>query len=148
MYDENLIKYLGYDKNDYNDARMQFEFSNVLCGMKIPGISKIIIDEPVSKSDIKPTFAQICNLTDTFSMGTSLFNRKSYVVINNGKIITKKYYYDGDSWLNIENGEKVDMDSLTEEQRNLLNSYVEESIHELDISNSVVINNLLQNELE
>jgi len=113
MYDEDFIKFLGYDSNDYNDILMQYEFSNVLCGMKIPGISELVIDEPVSKLDIKPTIAQICNVEDTFSLGTSIFNRNSYVTINNGKIITKDYYYDASNWYVLESGEKLDLDSLS-----------------------------------
>jgi phosphoglycerol transferase MdoB-like AlkP superfamily enzyme len=148
MYDENLIEFLGYSKNDYNDARMQFEFSNVLCGLRVPGLENVVIDEAVSKNDIKPTLAQICNLTDTFSMGTSIFNRNSYVAINNGKIVTKEYYYDGDKWLVLSTGKELDLTSLSEEEQTLLNSYVTDALLELDISNSVMVNNLLQNNLD
>ena len=147
MYDEDLIEFLGYSKNDYNDARMQFEFSNVLAGMKIPGISGVNIDEAVSKSDIKPTLAQICNLEDTFSIGTSLFNRKSYVAINNGKVITKDYYYDGTGWFKLSDGSKVELDMISEEEKEMLKKYEKQAISEIDISNSVVIKNLLQNHL-
>lgn len=144
MYDENFIKFLGYSRNNYNDARMQFEFSNVVCGIRIPGVSNIEVNEPVSKLDVKPTLAQICNIDDTFSLGTSIFNRDSYVAINNGKVITKDYYYDADSWYVIETGEKLDMDSLPEEEKEKLNLYVDEALIEIEISNSVVVNNLLQ----
>lgn len=147
MYDEDLIEFLGYNKNDYNDARMQFEFSNVLAGMRIPGISGLTIDEAVSKSDIKPTLAQICNLEDTFSIGTSLFERKSYVAINNGKVITKDYYYDGTGWFKLSDGSEVELDMLSEDEREKLKKYTTEAINEIDISNSVVIKNLLQKHL-
>lgn len=147
MYDEDLIEFLGYNKNDYNDARMQFEFSNVLAGMRIPGISGLTIDEAVSKSDIKPTLAQICNLEDTFSIGTSLFERKSYVAINNGKVITKDYYYDGTGWFKLSDGSEVELDMLSEDEKEKLKKYTTEAINEIDISNSVVIKNLLQKHL-
>lgn len=147
MYDEDLIEFLGYNKNDYNDARMQFEFSNVLAGMRIPGISGVTIDEAVSKSDIKPTLAQICNLEDTFSIGTSLFERKSYVAINNGKVITKDYYYDGTGWFKLSDGSELELDMLSEDEREKLKKYTTEAINEIDISNSVVIKNLLQKHL-
>ncbi len=148
MYDEDLIQFLGYNKNDYNNAVMQFEFSNVLCGMKIPGIQNMVIDEPLSKNDMKPTFAQICGLEDTFSMGTSIFNKHSYIAINNGKVITKNYYYDGSDWLVLKTGEKLDMNSISEEERKLLKTYLDDAFLELDISNSVVVNNLLQGNLK
>ena len=144
MYDENLIEFLGYSRNNYNDARMQYEFSNVVCGIRIPGVSNVVIDEPVSKMDVKPTLAQICNVEDTFSLGTSIFNRNSYVAINNGKVITKDYYYDGDSWYILETGEKLDINSIPEEEKKRLDLYVEEALIEIEISNSVVVNNLLQ----
>ena len=148
MYDENLIEYLGYDKNNYNDARMQFEFSNVLAGIRIPGIEKMVIDEPVSKNDIKPTLAQICNLKDTFSMGISMFDMNSYVAINNGKVITNKYIYDGNGWFKLSDGTSVDLQSLSKEEQETLNKYKKEALNEIDISSSVMIKNLLQKHLE
>ena len=147
MYDEDLIEFLGYNKNDYNDAHMQFEFSNVLAGMRVPGLSEIVLDEAVSKSDIKPTLAQICNLKDTFSMGTSVFDRKSYVAINNGKVITKDYYYDGTNWFDLSDGSELDLGILSEDESEKLKEYEKQAINEIDISNSVVIKNLLQNNL-
>ena len=148
MYDENLIEYLGYDKNEYNDARMQFEFSNVLAGMRIPGVENIVLEEAVSKSDIKPTLSQICGLKDTFSMGVSMFDRNSYAAINNGKVITKNYYYDGTEWFKLSDGTNVDMNSLSEEEKEKLKNYSNEALYEIDISNSVVVKNLLQKNLE
>ena len=147
MYDENLIEFLGYDKNNYNDAIMQHTFSNVVCAVRIPGISNITIDAPTSKNDVKPTLAQICGLEDAFSMGTSIFNRNSYVTINNGKVITDKYLYDGAEWLSLKDGNKVNLSNLSEEEKNLLETYKKQAITELDISNAVMVNNLLQNNL-
>ena len=147
MYDENLIEFLGYDKNNYNDAVMQHTFSNVVCAIRIPGISNITIDAPTSKNDVKPTLAQIYGFEDTFSMGTSIFNRNSYITINNGKVITDKYLYDGTDWLSLKNGSRVDLSSLSEEEKNLLETYKTQAITELDISNAVMVNNLLQNKL-
>lgn len=144
MYDEDLIEFLGYSRNNYNDAVMQYEFSNVLCGIRIPGVSNVVVDEPVSKLDVKPTLAQICNIEDTFSFGTSIFNRNSYSAVNNGKIITKDYYFDADSWYVLETGEKLDMNSLSEEERELLELYENEALTEIELSNSIVVNNLLQ----
>lgn len=148
MYDENLIKFLGYDKNDYNDAVMQHTFSNVLCAIKIPGVSNVTISAPSSKNDVKPTLAQICGFEDVFSMGTSIFSRNSYITINNGKVITSKYLFDGADWLSLSDGKKVDMASLSEEEKNLLEIYKNQAILELDISNAVMVNNLLQNKLD
>lgn len=148
MYDEDLIEFLGYNKNNYNDARMQFEFTNVLAGMRIPGMEEIVLEEPVSKNDIKPTLAQICDLKDTFSIGISMFDRKSYTAINNGKVVTRKYFYDGTGWFHLSDGSSIEFDSFPEEEKKILKEYEKEAIYEIDISNSVVIKNLLQKHLD
>lgn len=148
MYDENLIEFLGEDKENYNSARMQFEFSNVVCGMRIPGVQNLKIDYPVSKVDIKPTLMQICNIKDEFSLGTSIFEQKPYVCINNGNIITDKYYYDTESWYNLETGEKVELQELDEQTRNALNRAVEYTDKEIGISMSVLTENLLKGKLK
>ena len=147
MYDENFIKYLGEDPVNYNNARMQFEFSNVVCGMRIPGVQNVQIDYPVSKVDIKPTLMQISGLEDTFSLGTSIFEAKPYVCINNGKIITDKYYYDTEGWYVLETGEAVNMEEIDEETKNRLNRNVEYTEKEIGISMSVLTENLLKDQL-
>ncbi len=148
MYDEDLLEFLGEDKQNYNAARMQFEFSNVACGMKIPGVQNVKIDAPVSKVDIKPTLAQICDLDDTFSLGTSIFEPKPYVCVNNGKIITQQYYYDAENWFDLATGEKLDEQKLDENLRNTLDLAVEYANKEIGISMSVLTENLLKNHLE
>ena len=148
MYDENLIEYLGENKENYNNIRMQFEFSNVACGMKIPGINKLKIDYPVSKIDIKPTLEQICGFDDEFSLGTSIFEHKPYVCINNGKIITDEYYYDSESWYYLINGEKIDMEKIDEQAKNNLDSIVNNAEKEIGLSMSVLTENLLKDHIK
>lgn len=148
MYDENLIEYLGEDKQNYNSARMQFEFSNVACGMRIPGLQNIKIDYPVNKIDIKPTLMQIAGIEDEFSLGTSIFEQKPYVCINNGKIITDEYYYDTENWYNLKTGEVIDLQNVDEEIRNKLNENIEYTDKELGISMSVLTENLLKDNLK
>lgn len=148
MYDEDLIEFLGEDKENYNAIRMQFEFSNVACGMKIPGIEKLKIDYPVSKVDIKPTLMQIANREDTFSLGTSIFDKKPYVCVNNAKIITDNYYYDAENWHDLKTGNILDMENLEENVRNTLNKNVEYMKLEIGISMSVLTENLLKDHLK
>lgn len=148
MYDENLIEFLGEDIENYNDIRMQYEFSNVQCGMKVPGIQNLKIDYPVSKVDIKPTLTQICGIEDEFSLGTSIFNHKPYVCINNGKIITDEYYYDSESWYYLENGQKIDMSQIDEETKKNLDLIIKNAKKEIDISMSVLTENLLKDHIE
>lgn len=148
MYDENLIEFLGYGKNDYNDAVMQHTFSNVLCAIRIPGVENMVIDAPTSKNDVKPTLAQICGLEDKFSLGTSIFSRNSYIAINNGKVITSKYLYDGTGWFALKTGEKVDENNIDASEYETLKIFEKQALTELDISNSVMVNNLLQGKLD
>lgn len=148
MYDENLIEFLGEDQQNYNNARMQYEFSNVQCGMKVPGIQNLKIDYPVSKVDIKPTLTQICGIEDNFSLGTSIFEHKPYVCINNGKIITDEFYYDSECWYYLENGKKVDMTQINEQTKKNLDLIVEYSEKEIGLSMSVLTENLLKDHLE
>ncbi|MGN1299531.1 MAG: LTA synthase family protein [Candidatus Scatovivens sp.] len=147
MYDENLIKFLGEDNVNYNDARMQYEFSNVACGIRIPGVNNIKIDNPTNKIDIKPTLMQILNIEDEFSIGLSIFNKKDYTCINNGKIITDKYLFDGE-WKYLFTGELVDKKSLEESEKNKLDWYEESMYKELDMSKSIVVKNLLRGNLK
>lgn len=143
MYDENLIEFLGEDVSNYNDARMQYEFSNVAAGIRIPGISNLVIDTPTNKIDLKPTLMQICGIEDEFSIGCSIFNKRDYTCINNGKIITNKYLYDG-NWYELQTGKQIDLNTLSEEEKQKLDWYVEKMEQELGISKSVVVNNLLK----
>lgn len=148
MYDEDLIEFLGEDKENFNDTRMQFEFSNVACGMRIPGVEQLKIDYPVSKVDIKPTLAQVCGLKDTYSLGTTIFSRKPYVCINNGKIITDEYYYDTEKWYLLKTGKVLEMDNIDEKLKLVLEKDVEYANKEIGISMSVLTENLLKGNLE
>lgn len=148
MYDENLIDFLGENEENYNRARMQFEFSNVACGMRVPGLQTITIDYPVSRVDIKPTLIQICGLEDHFSLGTSIFEKKPYVCINNGKIITEEYYYDTENWYDLVSGKKIEWNEVGEELKNVLDKNVKDMDIELGISMSVLTGNLLKDKIE
>ncbi len=148
MYDENLIEFLGEDKSNYNDAKMQWEFTNVACGMRVPGIQNMKIEEPVSKIDIKPTLLSVLGIEDKISIGKNIFDGKPYVVINNGKIITKDYLYDGSNWFYLKDGKQVDLNTIDEVTKKNLEDYQSWAIKELGISNSIVVENLLKDKIE
>ena len=80
---------------------------------------------------------------DEFSLGKSMFSTKDFVGINNGKIITDKYFYDGD-WYNIDNGEIIDLDNISEDLKDKFKYYEDCVKKELDISLSINIFNLLK----
>ena len=146
MCDEDLIEYLGEDKQNYNDARMQFEYSNVAAGMRIPGIKNMQIDNPTSKIDIKPTLMQILDIEDEFSIGASMFSKRDYTCINNGKVITNEYLFDGE-WKVLTTEKIIEKNTLNENEKNKLDKYEENMYTELDISKSVVVKNLLKDNL-
>ena len=107
MYEENMLDFLKTDK-ELTDVDIRLNFSNVLCGFKIPGVNNIKIDKPVSKLDIKPTLTYLCGTEDGFSLGANMFGSKDFVCLNNELIITDKYYYD-EGWHDRETGSFIEV---------------------------------------
>lgn len=147
MYDEDLIEFLGENTEDYNVAKMQHIFSNVACGMRIPGVKNVKIDYPVNKIDIKPTLFQICGLKDDYSLGTSVFEAKPYVCINNVNIITDEYYYDTENWYKLSDGSVIDLENIDLETKDFLKDCEKNATEEIGISMSVLTENLLKGDL-
>ncbi len=143
MYNEELIDFLKATNEKLTDIDIKLNYTKVACGFKISGIKSIRIEKPINKLDIKPTLAYLCDLEDSFSLGTNLFANKDFVCLNNERIITSRYYYD-ENWYDIQTGEMLNWEELELETKDLLNSYYQSMKIELDISNSVSINNLLK----
>lgn len=135
MYNEELIDFLSYIDEDITDVDLKLNYTRVACGFKIPDMESIKIDKPVNKLDIKPTLAYLCNLDDGFSLGTNMFKSKNFVCLNNERIITDEAYYD-EQWYDRQTGEILDWEQL--------NEYYQNMKLELEISNSVSVNNLLK----
>lgn len=142
MYDEDMENFIKEVYPNYNDVTARINYTNVLCGIKIPGVESKTITSTVSKLDIKPTLLEISGIEDNFSLGVSMFSTKDYAVISNGTIVTDTYYYNSE-WYYIDTGEEVDLDSIGEDKEKLI-KYVENMELELDISRSIIINNLLK----
>lgn len=142
MYNEEMLEFLKQYNPYLTDVDIKLNYTKVACGLKIPGVSHMKIEKPVSKLDIKPTLAYLCDLEDKFSLGTNIFASKEFVSLNNERIITNKYYYD-ENWYDIKTGNQLDMKSLDEDIKELLERYYNYMKKELEISNSVTINNLL-----
>ncbi|MBP3595880.1 MAG: LTA synthase family protein [Clostridia bacterium] len=147
MYDEDLIKFLGEDPENYNNPRMQAEFTNVACGIRIPGIQNIKIEYPTSKVDLKTTILQILGIEEEITIGKSIFDGKPSVIINNGKIITNEYFYDASNWYYLSTGEKIDLETIPPELKQQLTEFENQMKIELGISNSIVVENLLKEKL-
>lgn len=142
MYEDKMLEFFEEEKGQLTDVDIRLNFANVLCGLRIPGVSNIKIEKPVTKLDVKPTLTYLCGINDGFSLGTNMFGSKDYVCLNNEIIITDKYYYD-EGWHTRATGETIEIESVDEELKNKLNTYYENMKTELDISNSIVHNNLL-----
>lgn len=143
MYNEELIDFLKYTSAEMTDVDLKLNYTRVACGFKIPEMKSIKIEKPVNKLDIKPTLAYLCNLEDAFSLGTNMFANKDFVCLNNERIITSRYYYD-EEWYEIKTGKMLNWEELDEDTKELLDAYYQDMKMELDISNSVSINNLLK----
>lgn len=142
MYNEELVDFLKYIDPNVTDIDLKLNYTRVLCGFKIPGMGNIEIEKPINKLDIKPTLTYLCDIEDGFSLGTNMFASKDFVCLNNERIIAERYYFDED-WYDIQTGEIINLDEVDEETRNLLNKYYQNMKTELDISNSIIVNNLL-----
>lgn len=142
-YNEELIDFLNYTNPNMTDVDLKLNYTRVACGFKIPEMKHIKIEKPINKLDIKPTLAYLCNLEDTFSLGTNFFANKDFVCLNNERIITSRYYYD-EEWYDRKTGDILNGEELDEATRKLLEEYYQDMKKELDISNSVTIHNLLK----
>lgn len=145
MWDDQLKEFLIEVDSDLTEIDLKLNYTRVLAGMKLPQdqTKAIKIDKVVSKLDLKPTFAYLCNLDDDFSLGTNIFASKDFICLNNERIITKDYYYDQD-WYYVETGERVDFDNISYEEKEKLDKYYNYMRKELDISFSININDLLK----
>lgn len=145
MWDDQLKEFLIEVDLDLTEIDLKLNYTRVLAGMKLPQdqTKAIKIDKVVSKLDLKPTFAYLCNLDDDFSLGTNIFASKDFICLNNERIITKDYYYDQD-WYYVETGERVDFDNISYEEKEKLDKYYNYMRKELDISFSININDLLK----
>ncbi len=143
MYNEYLEDFLKETDSNLTDTDIKLNYIRVACGMKIPGIENIKIEKPVSKLDIKPTFAYLIDGDAGFSLGTNMFARKHFICLNNERIVTSRYYFD-EKWYRIKDGVEVKLEELPQDERELLEDYYENMRKELDISISISINNLLK----
>ena len=143
MYNEEMLNFLQETDSGLTDTDIKLNYIRIACGMKIPGIENIKIEKPVSKLDIKPTFAYLIDGDAGFSLGTNLFARKDFICLNNERIVTSRYYFD-EKWYRIKDGAEINLEELTQDERELLKDYYDNMRKELDISISISINNLLK----
>lgn len=143
MYNDELVEYLTEKNPEIKDIDVELNYTRVLCGFKVPGVQNLKIEKMINKLDIKHTLAYLCNIEGGFSLGTNMFGTKDFVALNNERIIAENYYFD-ENWYDIKTGDKINIDELDGKTRELLEFYYDCMKTELDISNSIIINNLLK----
>lgn len=145
MDDINMIDFLQKIDPNLTDVDIKLNYIRVASAIKIPGVKKLKIEKPVSKLDIKPTLKYICGLDKQgeLEIGTNMFGDKDFICLNNEIIVTDKYYYD-EKWYDIDNGNEIDINNLNVEEQEKFSKYYNNMKTELDISNSIIINNLLK----
>ena len=143
MYNEEMLDFLQGTDSNLTDTDIKLNYIRVACGMKIPGIENMKIEKPISKLDIKPTFAYLIDGDTGFSLGTNMFARKDFICLNNERIVTSRYYFD-EKWYRIKDGTEINLEELARDERELLKDYYDNMRKELDISISISINNLLK----
>ena len=143
MYNEEMIDFLKQINPEINTVDLQLNYIRVLAGMRLPGITNLNIEKPISKLDVKPTICYLVGVDDNFSLGTNMFAKKDFICLTNEKIVTSRYFYN-QYWYVIDTGEELDLNNISEDERELLDSYMNDMRYELDISKSLTINNLLK----
>lgn len=143
MYNDELIEFLYTLNPELTEVDIKLNYTKVAAGMKLPETYTISIGKPVNKLDIKPTLTYLCNIEDGFSLGTNMFESKDFVCLNNERIISENYYYDG-QWYDIKSGKAVEFENLQEDEKKRLEKYYNNMRTELEISQSVSVNNLLE----
>ncbi|MEG2460078.1 MAG: LTA synthase family protein [Clostridia bacterium] len=146
LEDPEMIDYMQSIGQPFNKIELKHNQTNVACGIKVPGISNMQIDNPVGKTDIKPTLFNMIGVEDKFSLGKDLFAKTDYTYISNYSIITSKYMYSDGIWYELETGAELDFTKLPEDEVKLLNNHVEAMKKEIAISESIIKKNLLADE--
>ena len=143
MYNYEMLDYFEEVNHKYNNVETEINYINTVCGLRIPGVEHMVIDKTISKLDIKPTICYLSGVKDGISLGTNMFGSKDFACLNNGIIVTDEYYFNGE-WYYRKNGEKLDLSSLDEKQQEKIKNYERYMNTEMNISNSIILNNLLK----
>ncbi len=85
---------------DYNENIENLLNVHIPFGMKIPNLDGRVIENSVSKIDIKPTIMNLLNIEDKFSIGTDVFSGKDYSFIKGIGYVTKENYYINGEYFN------------------------------------------------
>ena len=104
-------------------------------------IFKGTIDYYMGMYDVAPTILNMFGFYNKYTMGTDIFNSKkdNYIVFPNGNILTNKFYYNNST----EEYKTFDKSIIIEDS--YLQELTRKAEEKLDISNSIIVHNLLSN---
>ena len=98
-------------------------------------------DYPMGMIDVLPTVGNLMNFSSDYQLGHDIFNIKddNIIVFPNANFLTKKVYY---------NDSKEEYISLSDEpiSEDYINSLKEYAAKRLDISNNIIVYDLIQKE--
>ena len=140
--DKEMLSYLESIGKPLNKIKQKINYTNVAFGMSIPGVSHMVIEDPVGKTDIKPTLLKMLGIKDKFSIGEDLFANDGYVSISNYSVITKDKMYTDGKWFDINQG--TELKNIPEEEKVFLDSLVENMTKEVQMSESIIKKDLLK----
>lgn len=130
LYIENNMDYTEFE-HTVRDIHIPF-------GIKIPNVSKPnMINNAVSKIDIKPTIMDLLGFDDNFSLGESIFSGKDYSFIKGLGYVTSNYYCFDDNYYSRQTLQEV---APTMEFERLLRKMK----NEIYLSDMIIKNNLLK----
>lgn len=133
LYEENEI--------EYTLSMSKFENVHIPFGMRIPNVERNIITDAVSKIDVKPTILSLLGIGDEFSLGQSIFSGKDYSFIKGIGFVNSDTYYVSDEYIDRKTDEVIEETEELETLKNKMNN-------ELTLSDTIIKNNLLVNEVK
>ncbi len=141
--DEDLLTYMEEETGKkLTKPEIDMLYTNVMAGMKVPGVESCEISYPTSKIDVKSTILDLLGVEDILSLGKTVFADREYASLNNGIIYTSKYVYNS-KWYDIKTGKELDLESIPKEEQDELNSYIDKVKIKINISNAIGIKDML-----
>ena len=138
IQDVEAIKKLYAENHQiYNEGIEKFENVHVPFGMKIPGISSMMVTNTVSKLDVKPTILDLLGIQDKISLGESIFSGKDYSFVKGIGYVTSEEYCINGRYIDRKTGKEIQEN----ERLKKLSQQMEE---ELYFSDTVIKHNLLK----
>ncbi len=138
-------KDLAYREYDYFDHELNKKTPLIIWtkNKELKNVLKGKISYPMSAIDISPTLLNMMGLYNKYSIGNDIFNTKNnnYVMFPNGNFLTNQMYY------NSSTGEYKTIKENVVLDNNYIDSIFSEIEKKLQISNSIIVHDLIKKEI-